>query len=239
MTAKRTARAPQRRKVGVAPGRAGAAADPDRGLFLVLEGVDGAGTTTQAERIAAALRERGLRVRVTRQPSDGPVGTLIRHALTRRFTVPGGEPLSEQTLALLFAADRLDHLQAQVLPAVERGEIVICDRYLMSSLAYQGSALPLGWVQDINAFATPADLTLFLRVDAQTAAARRAARGGDPELFEADERQRTIIRQYDEVIAGAQDRERIVELDGGRPVEEVTRRCLAALEPLIARREAG
>lgn len=215
------------------------AEQPGRGLFVVLEGIDGAGTTTQAERISTELRREGYRALVTRQPSDGPIGTLIRQALTGRFGLPGGEPLSEQTLALLFASDRLDHLQAIVLPAVERGEIVLCDRYVLSSLAYQGTALPLGWVQDINAFAAAPDLTLFLRVDADTAARRRAARGGDPELFEADERQRQIIEQYDEVIARAADRERIVELDGSMAVAEVTRACLEPLRRLIRRVEGA
>ncbi|HLL53606.1 MAG TPA: dTMP kinase, partial [Myxococcaceae bacterium] len=100
------------------------------GRFFVLEGLDGAGTTTQCERLASELRSRGFRVLVTREPSDGPVGTMIRQALTGRLGMPGGNgPLAPETLALLFAADRADHLHARVRPALERGEIVISDRY--------------------------------------------------------------------------------------------------------------
>ena len=129
----------------------GAGAAAGRGRFIVLEGLDGAGTTTQAERIARALRERGSKVVVTRQPSDGPIGTQLRHALTGRLSLPNGRgPLTEDTLALLFAADRLDHLAAIVEPALARGEIVLCDRYVLSSLAYQGSALPMAWVESIR-----------------------------------------------------------------------------------------
>src|SRR5690349_10994916 len=102
---------------------------PRRGFFLVLEGLDGAGTTTQLECLSRALRQRGATVCATREPSDGPVGVMLRQALTGRLGLKGGAPLSHETLALLFAADRMDHLQAEVLPALERGETVICDRY--------------------------------------------------------------------------------------------------------------
>ena len=78
----------------------------------------------------------------TREPSDGPVGTMIRQALTGRLGLPGGAgPLAPETLALLFAADRTDHLAAQVLPALAAGKVVLCDRYVLSSLAYQGATL--------------------------------------------------------------------------------------------------
>jgi len=131
---------------------------PYPGLFVVLEGIDGAGTTTQAERLCAALRAEDVRATVTREPSDGPIGTLIRQALTGRVSLPnGGGPLNAHTLALLFAADRADHLEAQVLPCVDRGDVVLCDRYVLSSLAYQGASLPLDWVEGINAFASPPD----------------------------------------------------------------------------------
>ena len=96
------------------------AAMTGRGLLVVLEGIDGAGTTTQAERISAALRADGHRVVTTRQPSDGPVGMLIRQVLAGRLQLPGGSgPISPQTLALLYAADRTDHLDAQLHPALE------------------------------------------------------------------------------------------------------------------------
>ncbi|MBX5483624.1 MAG: dTMP kinase [Myxococcaceae bacterium] len=204
------------------------------GAFIVLEGLDGAGTTTQAERLARALGDRGHRVRVTRQPSDGPIGTMVRQALTGRLVLPNGAgPLTEDTLALLFAADRLDHLAAVIEPALARGEIVLCDRYVLSSLAYQGSALPPAWVEQINARARRPDLTLFLEVDARTAARRRAVRGHDAELFEADERQRRIARQYRAAIRRRASSERIVRIDGGQPIEAVTAAALAEIERVL------
>lgn len=210
------------------------------GVFIVLEGIDGAGTTTQLERLAKALREDGYRVTTTRQPSDGPVGTLIRQALTGRLSLPNGTgPLNAQTLALLFAADRTDHLEAQILPALERGDVVLCDRYVLSSIAYQGQTLPQGWVSDINAFATPPDLTLFFKVDPKVAGERRAARGAAAELFEDDEQQRQIARDYETHIRvrTRSRNEKIVRINGGQSPEKVTEAALRSIRPVLKKAE--
>lgn len=203
------------------------------GRLIVLEGVDGAGTTTQLERVAAALRLEGRRVLATRQPSDGPIGTLLRQALTRRLGLPAGRgPLTPETLALLFAADRTDHLAATIGPAIEEGQIVLCDRYVHSSLAYQGAELPMPWVAEINRMAMPAHLTVFLEVDVPTAARRRVARGGVEEHFDAELMQRRIARRYKQALTLRAEKERIVVLDGTRPIEEVTEDILAAIHAL-------
>lgn len=207
---------------------------PYPGLFVVLEGIDGAGTTTQAERLCEALRAEDVRATVTREPSDGPIGTLIRQALTGRVSLPnGGGPLNAQTMALLFAADRTDHLEAQVLPWMDRGDVVLCDRYVLSSLAYQGALLPLDWVEGINAFASPPDLTLFLEVPPEVAARRRAGRGGAAELFEEESLQRKIAARYLDALKRRGRKERVVRIDGTLPVGEVTRQALDAIRPLL------
>lgn len=208
-----------------------------RGRFIVLEGLDGAGTTTQTERLAAALRAEGHAVLTTREPSDGPVGTLIRQALTGRLGLPhGAGPLAPETLALLFAADRTDHLKARVLPALEEGKIVLCDRYVLSSLAYQGATLPMAWVDAVNGYAVSPDLTLFVGVAPEVAAQRREARGGQAELFEADEAQRRIAKQYLAAIRRRENRERIVRIDGELTVEAVTEASLAAIRKVLGRK---
>ncbi|XXF81044.1 dTMP kinase [Myxococcaceae bacterium GXIMD 01537] len=208
-----------------------------RGRFIVLEGLDGAGTTTQTERLAAALRAEGHSVLTTREPSDGPVGTLIRQALTGRLGLPGGAgPLAPETLALLFAADRTDHLKAKVLPALARGQIVLSDRYVLSSLAYQGMDLPMEWVDVLNACAVAPDLTLFVGVKPEVAARRRAVRGGPEELFDADEAQRRIAKQYLAAIRQRESRERIVRLDGEQSVEAVTAAALVEIRALLGRK---
>ncbi len=207
------------------------------GRLIVLEGLDGAGTTTQVERLAAALRAEGQSVLTTREPSDGPVGVLIRQALTGRLVLPGGAgPLAPETLALLYAADRTDHLRARVLPALEAGQVVLSDRSVLSSLAYQGASLPMEWVESINAHAVPADLTLFVGVSIEVAARRRAARGGPEELFDAEEKQRRISRQYEAAIRLRGKREHVVRIDGDQPVEAVTAECLAQVRKLLGRK---
>src|SRR5262249_1257329 len=206
-----------------------------KGRFIVFEGIDGSGTTTQAALAAAALRADGIGVLQTREPSDGPIGTLIRQALQGRVGLPGrAGSLTEETLALLFAADRLDHLGAERLPALRQGQLVICDRYLLSSLAYQGAMCSIDWVEQINAGAVAPDLTVFLDVKLAAASRRRAARGGSRELFETDERQRQVSRQDRAAISRRAKRDRILLLDGGRPVGEVAGKAQEAIRQVVA-----
>jgi dTMP kinase len=201
------------------------------GRFVVLEGIDGSGTTTQAARLAASLRALGHAVVSTREPSDGPIGVLIRQALTRRLV-----GLSDRVLALLFAADRLDHLASVVEPALAEGKVVVSDRYVLSSLAYQGMRLPLAWVEALNAAARPADLTLFLEVDPRTAARRRHGRGGTEELFDADEVQRAVARAYGRVARKHARAQRVVRVDGRGAADEVAGEILRRVRAVLPRR---
>jgi dTMP kinase len=136
----------------------------------------------------------------------------------------------------LYAADRTDHLRAKVLPALEAGQVVLSDRSVLSSLAYQGASLPMEWVESINAHAVPADLTLFVEVSLEVAAKRRAARGGPEELFDAVEKQRRISRQYEAAIRLRGKREHVVRIDGDQGVEAVTADCLAQVRKLLGRK---
>src|SRR4051794_22424187 len=152
------------------------------GLFIVIEGVDGAGTTTQVAQLTAALRRRGRSARETREPSIGPVGALLRQCLTGRFVTPspsGPVAPNWQTMALLFAADRLDHIAAEIDPLLEQGVCVISDRYYHSSVAYQAltgagdRGQAIAWIRELNAHARKPDLTIVLDVSAAQAAERR------------------------------------------------------------------
>lgn len=199
------------------------------GRFLVLEGLDGAGTTTQAQRLAAWLREQGRAVHVTAEPSTGPVGALVRQVLTHRIGgAPRGEggvaPFDPHALALLFAADRLDHVAAEIAPRLAEGVDVISDRYTLSSLAYQ--AVTCGdatWVEAVNARAPAPDATLFLEVSAATALRRRFAASSRRDLFEVPAFQRQVARAYRRALARLEELgQRVVVVDGERPVDEVT-----------------
>jgi dTMP kinase len=207
-----------------------------RGRLIVLEGVDGAGTSTQSALLCEALQAKGYPTHQTREPSDGPVGMLIRQILSRRIVVPsptGFKSPRMETMALLFAADRLDHLESEMLPNLADGIAVVCDRYVHSSVAYQTlTASPddpdaQGWVQTVNSRARRPDLTLILDVSAETAARRRARRGGVEEIYESTELQRRLVDFYSELPKVFPD-EPMVVVDGERGVDEVHASCLAA-----------
>jgi dTMP kinase len=154
------------------------------GHFVVIEGIDGSGTTTQCALLADRLSEKGLPAHTTREPSDGPIGVLIRQVLTGRVVTPsphGARPPTWTTMAALFAADRLDHLEAEIHPNLNDGVAVICDRYDYSSVAYQtvsggGGEDISSWVLELNRHARRPDLTLVLDVDPVVAASRRDSR---------------------------------------------------------------
>lgn len=201
--------------------------------LVVLEGLDGAGTTTQARRLADALAATGRTAHVTREPSDGPIGRLIRAMLTGGHAIPG-QAIDQATFGLLFAADRLDHLQREIAPALAAGAVVISDRYYHSSLAYQGTGAERAWITALNQRARRPDLTVFLRVDPEVAAARRHAAGRDEELFEAIAMQRRVAAGYDEVMAAlAAAGERIAILDGEAGLDAVTAAIVAAVTAIL------
>ena len=158
--------------------------------FIALEGIDGSGTTTQLALLAAHLRARGHRVTETAEPSRGPIGQRCREALSLQ------PPLDDGVLALLFAADRLDHMARCIQPALSAGHVVLCDRYLLSSLAYQGLSLPQEWLVAINGRSLAPDATLLLEVPVDIAQQRVADRGGTQEQFDAIELQRRISLGY-------------------------------------------
>jgi dTMP kinase len=203
------------------------------GRFVVLEGLDGAGTTTQARLLGDRLRAAGRSAHVTAEPSGGPVGALIRQVLTRR--IGGGDGgFDPAALALLFAADRRDHLAVEIAPKLAMGVDVVSDRYALSSLAYQGAVLgDMGWVHAVNREATAPSLTVFLRVRPEVALRRRRAASMDREIYEVGAFQRKVARSYVAALARLRDAgERVAELDGERPVAEVADAVWAAVEAL-------
>jgi dTMP kinase len=200
--------------------------------FLVLEGIDGSGTTTQRGRVAARLRARGHVVHETREPSDGRIGKLTRELLA---VVPGQpRTVDAAGLALLFAADRLEHLAREIEPALARGELVLCDRYVVSSWVYQSLDCDPAWVRTINQHARWPDLTFVFELSAELALARVAARrqaSGEPvERFDVPETQRRLAAGY----AGALELglANMVRVDAAASIDAVTEaivdRCIQA-----------
>lgn len=208
-----------------------------RGRFVVLEGLDGAGTTTQARLLADALREDGRTAHVTAEPSGGPVGALVRQVLNRRIAGRDGAPFEPAALALLFAADRLDHAAVEIAPKLAAGVDVVSDRFTLSSLAYQGLAVgDLAWVEAVNARAPAPDVTIFLRVRPEVGLRRRHAASLDREIFEVAAFQRRVAESYERSIERLRDAgQQVVVLDGEQPVAEVAR----AIRDAVARIGAG
>ncbi len=201
--------------------------------FIVLEGIDGAGTTTHTGRLVAALRAKELSVHATREPSDGPIGVLLRQILTGRVVTgnPSGVP-AWHTLGLLFGADRLDHLDADILPQLAQNVTVICDRYDYSTVAYQslsakGEPAAIAWLREVNHFARRPDLTIVLDVPPEVARVRRMKRAHDEEIFDDDELQRKLAGFYIDIEKHF-PADKIVHISADRDLEAVGADILAA-----------
>lgn len=201
--------------------------DVQRGVFVVFEGLDGAGTTTQAALLAEWLTERGVRFELTHEPSTGPIGGLIRSTLEGRVV------FDASSLALLFAADRADHLYNNVhgvAGMLESGTSVISDRYVLSSLAYQASqGLPLDWVAQINARAIVPDVTVFVDTSVEECLARIGRRSSREELFNQREELQAVEAIYREVLARGQSVGRLVTVDGDQDPDAVAKQVRDAL----------
>lgn len=211
------------------------------GRFVVIEGIDGAGTTTQVARLVGRLRKSKIDARATREPSDGPVGTLIRQVLSGRVVVPGGRAPGWTTMALLFAADRVDHVEAEIEPALEHGAVIVSDRYDASSLAYQsvtsggGGQAAVDWIVELNRRARRPDLTIVLDVPADVAANRREARGEPAQLYEHNEVQRQLVVFYKN-LAKVLPNDEVVLVDATVSVDEVAERVFSAYSTFCSSR---
>lgn len=205
-----------------------------QGLFVALEGIDGAGTSTQSQRLGECLRREGRAVHLTREPSDGPVGSLIRLVLRGRVVAAGGSgrPPGWETMALLFAADRMDHLAAEIEPNLHDGLDVITDRYYHSSIAYQAETSGVdgvwAWIRELNVRARRPDLTVILDVAPELAARRRAERASSREIYDdldLQARLAAFYRRLPTLLPG----ESFALLDGSGSVDAVHERVVAAV----------
>ena len=203
----------------------------EKGKFIVLEGIDGSGKSSQIGPLVERLEGLGVACRADREPTGGPVGTLIRQALT------GQTPLDPRVIAALYAADRLDHLvndKNGLCAAIDSGITVVSDRYYFSSYAYHSVDVDMDWV--IGANSLSADLirptvTVFLDVPAEEAMARIRKNRDHEELFEKEERLRKTRELYFQAFERLKDVENVAVVDGRGTQEEVARRIWAAVSP--------
>ena len=180
-----------------------------KGVFMCIEGLDGCGKTTQAKLLAKKFRKSHNAI-YTAEPSRGKIGTFIR-----KRCLYGEKRLATIVEALLFAADRIEHVENDVLPALRERKLVISDRYVYSSLAYQGAAgLSLEWIEKINEHALKPDLAVFLDVDPKTVMQRLKPKRSVMETLETQQKVRDIYLKF--VAKGE-----LVRLDGNRTEDEV------------------
>ena len=210
-------------------------ARPGTGLLISVEGGDGVGKTTQIGLLEAALKEAGVEYVLTREPGGTELGASIR-----RLLLHGGY-VSPRAEALLYAADRAHHVATCILPALERGAVVLTDRYLDSSVAYQGAARALGpqEVRDLSLWATWSLARALEASDADPAltAQRARERGlGDRIEQEPDSFRATLRQEFLDLAAAEPDR--FVVVDAAQEIEAVGRQVSAAVLPLLRERLA-
>jgi dTMP kinase len=199
-----------------------------RGKFIVFEGLDGSGTSTQNKLLCHYLQEQKWPVLTTSEPSSGPIGLMLRLILSKRLSLAADDPrsqkLSDNSLALLFAADRLDHMQHTIVPRLDEGIMVICERYYLSSYAYQlgRDRAGLEWLRTINAHCLSPDLTIFLNTSVAVCDKRRQQRNRwNQELFEKSEILQRVAENYQYAISALRQENIPIEVIDGNPAEKV------------------
>ena len=189
----------------------------NRGTFICIEGIDGSGKTTQAKLLANRLKISHNAI-YTAEPSRGKIGTYIKKSY-----LYGEKRLSIVIEALLFAADRIEHLENEIFPSLDKGRLVISDRYVYSSLAYQGAAgLSLNWIQKINEHALEPDLGVFIDVNPETVMSRLKPKKSVMENIETQEKVREIYLKF--VEDG-----KLIRIDGNKSKNEVSKEIYAVV----------
>jgi len=197
-----------------------------RGVFICIEGIDASGKTTHARRLVENLRGKGFDAVYTTEPTLGEIGKIIRTNILQ-----SQERVPSMIEALLFAVDRIEHVENMVKPALQEGKIVISDRYVYSSLAYQGAAgLDLKWIEEINKFAIPPDLAIYIDIPAEV-------------VFERLRREKSVMENFQtqckvrEIYLKLVEDGRLIPINGNRPGNEVEKDILEIVINFIEKHE--
>jgi dTMP kinase len=192
-----------------------------KGAFICIEGLDGCGKTTQAKLLAKKLR-KSHNALYTAEPSHGKIGTYIRKSY-----LYGEKRLSIILEALLFAADRIEHVENEVIPALKEGHLVISDRYVYSSLAYQGAAsLNLDWIEKVNEHALKPDLAVFIDVNPEAVMNRLKPKKSVMENLETQKKVREIYLKF--VEDGS-----LTRINGDKSKNEVAKEVYAVVTKFL------
>jgi dTMP kinase len=189
-----------------------------KGIFICIEGLDGSGKTTHAYRLVRNLQKKGFDAVYTTEPSRGELGKFIRASVLQ-----GKKRVPRVVEALLFAVDRVEHLEKMVKPALKEGKIVVSDRCVYSSLAYQGAAgLDLEWIEEINRMALPPDLAIYIDVPPEVVVERIRRKKSVMERLETQRKVKDVYMKY--VKNG-----KLVPVNGDKRKGEVTRNILMVI----------
>jgi dTMP kinase len=189
--------------------------------FLVFEGIDGSGKSTQAKLLANRLTEEGYKVYSTFEPTKSRIGSMIRDIFTHKMEA------DHQTIAALFLADRLDHIQNKeygMLKKLEEGYVIICDRYYFSSYAYHGVHVDIDWVMQANSLCTSLlrpTLNIFIDVSPQVAMQRIHTNRDAVEIYESLENLTGVREKYIEAFEKQKEAEQICIVDGNRDMDAI------------------
>jgi len=204
----------------------------NKNLFIALEGIDGSGKSTQMKLLTKKLEEAGHKVYATFEPTNGPIGTMIRTILK------GDTPTDDRIIAGLFVADRLDHLLNQengILKKMDEGYTVICDRYCFSSYAYQGTHMSIDWVIAANAMSASIlkpDVNVFIDIDPEVSMQRIATNRDTIEIYENLENQKKVKEKFFEAFARMKDQEKIFIVEGNRKPEMIANDIFEELQTI-------
>lgn len=192
------------------------------GKFIVFEGIDGAGTTTQIKDVADFLRNKGYKVHTTAEPSRGPIGAMIRNMLEGRIVSSYNQIPDPKTIALLFAADRCDHLENEVYPYLKKGYIVLSDRYVLSSFVYQGKfTKDSEWIEVINKYAPNPDITFFFSISGDVAFKRLKENRSFLDQYEKKENLVELAVAYEKAFEYFNKKMNIIKIDAALKPENV------------------
>ncbi len=198
------------------------------GSLIAIEGLDGAGLTTQANRLVDYLNAKDHHAMVTSEPTTGPIGRLLREVLAKRSLLSHAGAMP--TLSLLFAADRVDHFHRLVAPALAAGTTVVSDRWYHSSLAYQRTGVDRDWIAGLNRYTRTPDVTIFLDITPELGQRRRFAAGRMQEYFHDLPTQREVAAGYRATIMELREAgERIEIVDGDQSLDAAATAIVRAL----------
>lgn len=205
----------------------------NKAKFIVFEGIDGSGKSTLSSLLAGKMQQMGAQVYRTFEPTDSPIGSVIKNILNKRILS------DDKTIGALFLADRLDHIQNPVsgmLHYLEKGTHVISDRYYYSSYAYHVPMLSMDWVIAANKVCADIlrpDVVFFIDISPKESMRRLSASRPFLDLFETEEKQQKVYDNYKEAIRREGHKDNLIVIDGERPVAAIFDEIWSYMEKLL------